>query len=206
MQRLGRAGALAPGDPHRLVPAAAEPARQQEAGASQDGAGGERMQPGLGVEADLLHEALVVAALRQLTGGGVEVAAVARPARRAAGGRAGNDRFFHEPVGQARGDVAKRRHHPSAAADEHVAHRVLGRVQDRARHRVGRVDQRNVLRLGGQVVLGVGDERGVDLRRLDQGDGDWNALVLQLHAQRLSEALDRVLRRAIDPLQRHRAL
>ena len=105
-----------------------------------------------------------------------------------------------------RRDRSHRDLQPRHAADDDLAHALLGALEDRVRDFFRRVDRRRVLRLLVHVVRRVLREWRVDRTGLDQRDPDGNAVVLELHAQRIGVAFHCVLRCAVDAEQRRRQI
>ncbi len=83
---------------------------------------------------------------------------------------------------------------------------MLGGVEDGPGDGLGRVGGRREGRLVVHVVGRVLRVRRVDGAGLDERHADGHARLLELHPQRVREALDGVLARAVVPLQRDRAV
>src|SRR5215207_6772789 len=181
--------------------AAADERGRGEARADEERAGQDGVERSLRVDARLRDVYVVAAVLLQLARGFVET-----PLALAARGLVLLLRVEHEGLHHL---VAEPRrvlvHHPqslAAEADEHVAHGRLGAVQNRIGDGLGRVDGRRQRGLDFEKVLRVPGELRVYRARLYQRDGDGRALLFQLHSERVGEAVDRVLRGAVDALQR----
>ena len=104
----------------------------------------------------------------------------------------------HEARGEllAEDRVDGRQPHPQLAPG------VLGGPRDRARGDLGLVDRRHGLRVAVQVGADPAELRRVEAGQLDEGDAHLRAVVEQLDAQRVQEALERVLGAAVARLQR----
>src|SRR5215213_637520 len=190
----------------RLRAAAADERGRREPRADEERAGQDGMKRSLRVDARLGDVYVVSAALLQLARGFVESAlALARRGLVPFLLRVEHE-GLHHLVAEPRRVLV---HHPqglAAEAHEHVAHGRLRAVQNRLGDGLGRVDGRGQRGLGLQKVLRVLGELRVYRARLYERDGDGRALLFELHPERVREALDRVLRRAVDALQRYRAV
>ncbi|CAJ3041780.1 Uncharacterised protein [Burkholderia pseudomallei] len=186
-----------------VAPSARERRDDERRGRQRERAGDSRPLHHRVVRARAQHHAVHPFALVQRARRLVQRVVVARPrgAHRALPAR---EQRRGEPVEQPRRVIRARRRELRRAADKQRATGMLGREQDRVGDDVRIVDRRRQLRLDVHVVLRVHHEHRVDGRGLDERDRHRHVVRLELDAQRIGEALDRVLGCRIRALQRHR--
>src|ERR1043165_5360022 len=183
----------------RLRPA--QQCRRGEAGADDRRARQHRPQRCLGIEARLRNIAFVPPPFLQSFPRPGE-----RPPPPPAALLLAEREPFHDFVGETRRVLPERRYRLAAGADENVALGGFGAMENRARDRLRCVDRRRVLRLRIHVIARVLRVGRVDGAGLDEGNRYSGALLFKLHTQRVGERFDGVLRRAVDALQRKRAV
>lgn len=112
----------------------------------------------------------------------------------------------HDPVGNAREEVAERVDDLAAPADHHVAQVVFGSMQYRFRNRGGRIDRGWVLRFDIKIICGVLLVGRINCAGLDQRYGDGRFVLHQFHSQRFGVVEHGGFRGTVDTLDRNRSL
>ena len=91
-------------------------------------------------------------------------------------------------------------------ADEDIAHRILGAMENGFGHRVGRIDGRRIFRLHIEIISGMLLVRSIDRGRFDQSHGNRSIIGLELHAESIGKSFNGVFRCAVNPLERNRSV
>src|SRR3954471_4145528 len=109
-------------------------------------------------------------------------------------------------IEHARCDLGEGADSACGTTHERVTYRMRCRVKDHLGDVLRRVHGRRELRLSASIISYVLRHRGADRGGLDQCDRDWRTFFLKLHAERVRKALNRVLGRRVDALQRNGAI